>query len=112
MGMAAAVAQAPGSVSRPSVMVMNFEFATVSDQLKEKESLGSVIAAFRGQNPNANVEQTKIDLGAGISDMVVERLLEDVDAIMAQAEKAHRSSSMIRRKDAATLIAQMRLLLQ
>lgn len=68
----------PGSVpairsEKPAIVVMNFESGTVSAQAKDKHGFSAFIAAMRGQNNNERYDPA--DLGAGIADMLVEKLL-------------------------------------
>ena len=57
---------------RPSIVVMNFESGTVSAKVKDKHGFSAFLAAMRGEN---NEHYDPADLGAGIADMLVEKIL-------------------------------------
>jgi curli biogenesis system outer membrane secretion channel CsgG len=58
---------------RPSIVVMNFESGTVSAKVKDKHGFSAFLAAMRGENNNEHYDPA--DLGAGIADMLVEKIL-------------------------------------
>jgi curli biogenesis system outer membrane secretion channel CsgG len=70
---ATAVAQSAIADSRPRLVVMSFESGTVSAKVKDRNGYSSVLAAMRGDYNNEHYDPS--DLGAGIADMLVEKLL-------------------------------------
>jgi curli biogenesis system outer membrane secretion channel CsgG len=60
---------------RPSIVVINFESGTVSAKVTDKHGFSAFLAAMRGESDNVRYDPA--DLGAGIADMIVERLLND-----------------------------------
>lgn len=60
--------------SRPTLVVMNFESGTVAAKVKDKHGFSAFIAAMRGERDNEHYDPA--ELGAGIADMLVEKLLE------------------------------------
>lgn len=71
---AAPVAAAAPHAEKTSVMVMNFESGTVSAQVKDRRGFGAILAAMRGDSNDAHYDPAQ--LGTGIADMLVEKLLE------------------------------------
>jgi curli biogenesis system outer membrane secretion channel CsgG len=71
-GAASANAQAAAD-GRPSIVVMNFESGTVSAKVKDKHGFSAFLAAMRGENNNEHFDPA--ELGAGIADMLVEKIL-------------------------------------
>jgi curli biogenesis system outer membrane secretion channel CsgG len=71
-----AYAQGPaaGPSDKPAIMVMGFESGTVTAQVREKRGLGSLLAGMDGVRGGENYEPSQ--LGVGIADMLVEKLLE------------------------------------
>jgi curli biogenesis system outer membrane secretion channel CsgG len=68
-------AQAPATTdTRPTLVVMNFESGTVAAKVKDKHGFSAFLAAMRGERDNEHYDPA--DLGAGIADMLVEKLLE------------------------------------
>lgn len=63
----------PAVDSRPSIIVMNFESGTVAAKVKDKHGFSAFLAAMRGEQDNAHYDPA--ELGAGIADMLVEKLL-------------------------------------
>ncbi len=59
---------------RTALMVMNFESGTVSAHVKDKRGLSAILAAMRGDNTNEHYDPAQ--LGTGIADMLVDKLLE------------------------------------
>lgn len=59
---------------RPAIMVMNFESGTVSAQVRDKRGFSAILAAMRGENNNEHYDPAQ--LGTGIADMLVDKLLE------------------------------------
>jgi curli biogenesis system outer membrane secretion channel CsgG len=59
--------------ARPTLVVMNFESGTVAAKVKDKHGFSAFIAAMRGQQDNEHFDPA--ELGAGIADMLVEKLL-------------------------------------
>ena len=60
---------------RPSIVVINFESGTVSAKVTDKHGFSAFLAAMRGESNNVHYDPA--DLGAGIADMIVEKLLND-----------------------------------
>lgn len=58
---------------RPSLVVMNFESGTVAAKVKDKHGFSAFLAAMRGESDNAHYDPA--ELGAGIADLLVEKLL-------------------------------------
>ncbi len=58
---------------RPTLVVMNFESGTVAAQIKDKHSYSAFMAAMRGDRDREHYDPAQ--LGAGIADMLVEKLL-------------------------------------
>jgi len=58
---------------RPSLVVMNFESGTVSAKVKDRHGFSAFMAAMRGERDNEHYDPA--ELGAGIADMLVEKLL-------------------------------------
>ena len=61
--------------TRPSIVVINFESGTVSAKVTDKRGFSAFLAAMRGESDNVRYDPA--DLGAGIADMIVEKLLND-----------------------------------
>jgi curli biogenesis system outer membrane secretion channel CsgG len=61
--------------TRPSIIVVNFESGTVSAKVTDKHGFSAFLAAMRGESDNVRYDPA--DLGAGIADMIVEKLLND-----------------------------------
>jgi curli biogenesis system outer membrane secretion channel CsgG len=59
---------------KPAIMVMGFESGTVTAQVRDKRGLGSILAGMGGGREGENYEPSQ--LGVGIADMLVEKLLE------------------------------------
>lgn len=59
--------------ARPSIVVMNFESGTVAAKVKDKHGFSAFIAAMRGERDNEHYDPA--ELGAGIADMLVEKIL-------------------------------------
>ncbi|MGH9420948.1 MAG: CsgG/HfaB family protein, partial [Thermoanaerobaculia bacterium] len=70
----AARGQTSPPADRPAVMVMGFESGTVTAQVRDKRGLGSMLAGMGGGRGGENYEPSQ--LGVGIADMLVEKLLE------------------------------------
>jgi curli biogenesis system outer membrane secretion channel CsgG len=68
---ALAQGSADSSVVMPIVMVMGFESGTVSAQVRDKRGFRSILGAMHGDGENYDPSQ----LGIGIADMLVEKLL-------------------------------------
>lgn len=58
---------------KPAIMVMGFESGTVTAQVRDKRGLGSILAGMGGGREGENYEPSQ--LGVGIADMLVEKLL-------------------------------------
>ncbi|MBA2686903.1 MAG: hypothetical protein H0U64_02265 [Gemmatimonadaceae bacterium] len=58
---------------RPTLVVMNFESGTVAAKVKDKHGFSAFLAAMRGEQDNQHFDPA--ELGAGIADMLVEKLL-------------------------------------
>ncbi|MDQ6718704.1 MAG: CsgG/HfaB family protein [Gemmatimonadota bacterium] len=58
---------------RPSLVVMNFESGTVAAKVKDKHGFSAFLAAMRGERDNEHYDPA--ELGAGIADMLVEKIL-------------------------------------
>lgn len=68
-------AQTPTAVdARPTLVVMNFESGTVAAKVKDKHGFSAFLAAMRGEGDNERYDPA--ELGAGIADLLVEKLLE------------------------------------
>ena len=61
------------SSEKPALVVMGFESGTVSAQIQDKRGFGAILASMHGGNRES---YDPAQLGIGISDMLVERLLE------------------------------------
>ena len=59
--------------SRPAIVVMNFESGTVAAKVKDKHGFSAFLAAMRGENNNEHYDPS--ELGVGIADMLVEKIL-------------------------------------
>jgi curli biogenesis system outer membrane secretion channel CsgG len=70
------IAQGPASIQtdRPAIMVMGFESGTVTAQVRDKQGLRSILAGMGGARAGENYEPSQ--LGVGIADMLVDKLLE------------------------------------
>jgi curli biogenesis system outer membrane secretion channel CsgG len=66
--------QSPLPSEKPAIMVMGFESGTVTAQVRDKRGLGSILAGMGGGRGAENYEPSQ--LGVGIADMLVEKLLE------------------------------------
>ncbi len=66
-------AQAQPADPRPTIVVMNFESGTVAAKVKDKHGFSAFLAAMRGEQDNQHFDPA--ELGAGIADMLVEKLL-------------------------------------
>jgi curli biogenesis system outer membrane secretion channel CsgG len=64
--------QSPSDM-RPTLVIMNFESGTVAAKVKDKHGFSAFIAAMRGEQDNQHFDPA--ELGAGIADMLVEKLL-------------------------------------
>lgn len=73
VNVATAVSPRPSSDARPSIVVMNFESGTVTAKVKDKHGFSAFMAAMRGERENERYDPA--ELGAGIADMLVEKLL-------------------------------------
>lgn len=60
---------------RPTVMVMNFESGTIASKVRDKHGFSRIISAIR-RREDATDTFDPAQLGAGIADMLVEKLLE------------------------------------
>jgi curli biogenesis system outer membrane secretion channel CsgG len=71
-----AAAQEPAALpsDKPAIMVMGFESGTVTAQVRDKRAFGSFLAGMGGARGGENYEPSQ--LGVGIADMLVEKLLE------------------------------------
>ena len=67
-------AQSPLPSERPAIMVMGFESGTVTAQVGDKRGFGSILAGMNGGRAGENYEPSQ--LGVGVADMLVEKLLE------------------------------------
>ena len=65
----------PVADQRPTLVVMNFESGTVAAKVKDKHGFSAFLAAMRGEHDNEHYDPA--ELGAGIADMLVEKLLEN-----------------------------------
>lgn len=63
--------------ARPTIVVMNFESGTVAAKVKDKKGFSAFLAAMRGESNNERFDPA--ELGAGIADMLVEKLLNTGD---------------------------------
>lgn len=70
------IAQGPTVVpaDKPAIMVMGFESGTVTAQVRDKQGFGSILAGMGGVRAGENYEPSQ--LGVGIADMLVEKLLK------------------------------------
>lgn len=70
------IARAQSSLpsEKPAIMVMGFESGTVTAQVRDKRGLGSILAGMGGGKGGEDYEPSQ--LGVGIADMLVEKLLE------------------------------------
>jgi curli biogenesis system outer membrane secretion channel CsgG len=59
---------------KPAIMVMGFESGTVTAQVRDRHAFGSLLAGMGGARGGENYEPSQ--LGVGIADMLVEKLLE------------------------------------
>lgn len=59
--------------ARPALVVMNFESGTVAAKVKDKHGFSAFMAAMRGERDSEHYDPA--ELGAGIADMLVEKLL-------------------------------------
>ena len=80
------------SSEKPALVVMGFESGTVSAQVQDKRGFAALVSAMHGGN---NETYDPSQLGIGISDMLVERLLESgefrlLDRGLADAAKTAR----------------------
>lgn len=80
------------SSEKPALVVMGFESGTVSAQVQDKRGFAALVAAMHGGN---NETYDPSQLGIGISDMLVEKLLESgefrlLDRGLADAAKSAR----------------------
>ncbi len=90
---------------RPAVMVMGFEFnATLSDDDREElNSLAALASAMRGGDATDRQTRSNENLGRGVADLLVERLLETgqfrvmerkaLDAVVAEQGLANSGSA-------------------
>jgi curli biogenesis system outer membrane secretion channel CsgG len=69
-----ALAQFSPPSEKPAIMVMGFESGTVTAQVRDKRGLGSILAGMGGGRQGESYEPSQ--LGVGIADMLVEKLLE------------------------------------
>ncbi|MGI8400028.1 MAG: CsgG/HfaB family protein [Gemmatimonadaceae bacterium] len=60
--------------NKPAIMVMGFESGTVTAQVRDKRGLGSILAGMGGGRGGEDYDPSQ--LGTGIADMLVEKLLE------------------------------------
>ncbi len=67
-------AQSSLASDKPAIMVMGFESGTVTAQVRDKRGFGSILAGMGGGRAGENYEPSQ--LGVGIADMLVEKLLE------------------------------------
>lgn len=69
-------AQGPAALpsDKPAIMVMGFESGTVTAQVRDKRAFGSFLAGMGGVRGGEDYEPSQ--LGVGIADMLVEKLLE------------------------------------
>jgi curli biogenesis system outer membrane secretion channel CsgG len=67
-------AQSPSPSEKPAIMVMGFESGTVTAQVRDKREFGSILAGMGRGRGGENYEPSQ--LGVGIADMLVEKLLE------------------------------------
>jgi curli biogenesis system outer membrane secretion channel CsgG len=70
------LAQGPAAIQtdKPAIMVMGFESGTVTAQVRDKQGFGSILAGMGGVRGGENYEPSQ--LGVGIADMLVDKLLE------------------------------------
>jgi curli biogenesis system outer membrane secretion channel CsgG len=59
---------------KPAIMVMGFESGTVTAQVRDKRGFGSILSGMNGGRSGEDYEPSQ--LGVGIADMLVEKLLE------------------------------------
>ena len=71
---AAAVAAPAVHADKPAVMVMGFESGTVSAQVKDRRGFQALLGAMHGGSNNEQYDPSQ--LGTGIADMLIEKLLE------------------------------------
>ena len=71
---AAAQSQSASAPDKPALMVMGFESGTVTAQVRDRRGLGSILAGMGGGRGGEDYEPSQ--LGVGIADMLVEKLLE------------------------------------
>ena len=67
-------AQSSPSSEKPTIIVMGFESGTVTAQVRDKRGFGSILAGMGGGRVGENYEPAQ--LGVGIADMLVEKLLQ------------------------------------
>jgi len=68
---------APAGTARAdktALMVMGFESGTVTAQVRDKRGFGAILAAMHGGSNNEQYDPSQ--LGTGIADMLIEKLLE------------------------------------
>ena len=68
---------APAGTARAdktALMVMGFESGTVTAQVRDKRGFGAILAAMHGGSNNEQYDPCQ--LGTGIADMLIEKLLE------------------------------------
>ncbi|MFL5481182.1 MAG: CsgG/HfaB family protein [Gemmatimonadaceae bacterium] len=71
---ASAPTNIPLRSEKPTLMVMGFESGTVTAQVRDKRGLAAILAGMRGGTGDENYDPSQ--LGVGIADMLVEKLLE------------------------------------
>ncbi len=64
---------ATSTLERPTLVVMSFESGTVSAQVQDKRGLAGIVASMHGIS---NEKYDPSQLGIGIADMLIEKLLE------------------------------------
>lgn len=64
--------------SRPTVMVIDFEFAAVSADLNSDDasSLAALVSAMRGQDVTTDRQRSEANLGAGIAQLAIQKMLD------------------------------------
>lgn len=62
------------SADKPSVVVMGFESGTVSAQVQDRRGFGAILAGMHGGSGGEKYDPSQ--LGIGVADMLVEKLLE------------------------------------
>ena len=94
-------AQTQATDTRPTLVVMNFESGTAAAKVKDKHGFSAFLAAMRGEQDNQHFDPA--ELGAGIADMLVEKLLatgefrllerKQLDAALREQEMVATSAS-------------------